>query len=119
MSLETAARPENLTRGLRLPSADQGIIDEIIAPAAPQEKRRVIVNEGYRFVCLGETGSGKTSLMRAVVYATIAERYAGFALIHDTKNIWPEYPKSLMVRNVAEFRPRWFRDGDIPVVSFR
>ena len=117
---ETQARQQvNLARPLRLNPEDQHVVDEIIAPAAPQEKRGVMVNEGYRFVCLGETGSGKTSLMRVVIYATIAEGYAGFALVHDTKNIWPEYPRSLQVRNVAEFRPRWFRDGDIPVVSFR
>jgi len=110
------SRPSTLV----LPPADEAIIDRIIAPAAPQEKRAVIVNEGYRFVCLGETGSGKTSLMRAVVYMTIARQYAQFALIHDTKNIWPEYPRSLQVRNVAEFLGRGgFRPGDTPVVSFR
>jgi hypothetical protein len=105
---------------LVLPPADAEIIDRIIAPAAPQEKRGVIVNEGFRFVCLGETGSGKTSLMRAVVYMTIARGYAQSGFIHDTKNIWPEYPRSIQVRNVAEFlRGGGFRPGDIPVVSFR
>jgi len=105
---------------LTLPAADAAIIDRIIAPAAPQEKRGVIVNEGYRFVCLGETGSGKTSLMRGVVYMTIARGYALSALIHDTKNIWPEYPQSLQRRNVSEFiRGGGFRPGQIPVVSFR
>lgn len=99
--------------------SDRQIVARIIAPAAPQEKRGVIVNEGYRFVCLGETGSGKTSLMRAVVYSTITAGYAGFALIHDTKNIWPEYPQSVQVRNVAEFLHRGFQPGDLPVVSFR
>ena len=106
-------------RLLRISAADQHVVDEIIEPAAPQEKRGVIVNEGYRFVCLGETGSGKTSLMRLVVYATLYERYAGFALIHDTKNIWPEYPRSMQVRNVDEFRRTGFQDGRLPVVSFR
>lgn len=99
---------------------DRHIADEITKPAAPQEKRGVIVNEGYRFICLGETGSGKTSLMRMVVYVTIARGYAQFALIHDTKNIWPEYPRSVQVRNVTEWLRRGgFRDGDIPAVSFR
>lgn len=99
---------------------DTYVADQITAPAAPQERRGVIVNEGYRFVCLGETGSGKTSLMRMVVYVTIARGYAQFALIHDTKNIWPEYPRSIQTRNVAEFlRQGGFRAGDVPVVSFR
>lgn len=98
---------------------DAHVVDLITAPAAPQEKRGVIVNEGYRFVALGETGSGKTSLMRVVVYATIVRGYAQFALIHDTKNIWPEYPRSVQVRNVAEFLKRGFQPNDIPAVSFR
>jgi hypothetical protein len=98
---------------------DAHVVDLITAPAAPQEKRGVIVNEGYRFVALGETGSGKTSLMRVVVYATIVRGYAQFALIHDTKNIWPEYPRSVQVRNVSEFLKRGFQPNDIPAVSFR
>lgn len=100
-------------------SADREIVDRIIAPAAPQERRGMIVNEGYRFICLGETGSGKTSLMRAVVYTTLAKGYAQFALIHDTKNIWPEYPQSVQVRNVQEFLQRGFQPGEPPLVSFR
>lgn len=103
-----------------IPSDDLEIAGAILAPAAPQEKRGVIVNEGYRFVALGETGSGKTSLMRLAVYQTIAVGYAGYALIHDTKGVFPEYPKSLQVPNVGAFVQRGgFRTGDIPVVSFR
>lgn len=106
--------------GFVLNERDMHVAEEITSPAAPQEKRDVIVNEGYRFVCLGETGSGKTSLMRMIVYVTIARGYAQFALIHDTKNIWPEYPKSLQIRNVAEFQRRGgFKAGDIAAVSFR
>ena len=106
--------------GFLLNERDRHVADEITAPAAPQERRGVIVNEGYRFVCLGETGSGKTSLMRMVVYVTLARGYAQFAIIHDTKNIWPEYPKSLQMRNVAEFMRRGgFKAGDIAAVSFR
>lgn len=98
---------------------DAYVVDQILKPAAPMVKRGVVVNEGFRFVCLGETGSGKTSLMRVVVYSTILRGYAQFALIHDTKNIWPEYPRSVQLRTVDEFRSRGFRDGEIPAVSFR
>lgn len=99
---------------------DAYVVDLITAPTAPQVKRGVVVNEGYRFVALGETGSGKTSLMRVVVYATIVRGFASFALIHDTKNIWAEYPRSVQVSTVAEFRSRGgFKDGEVPVVSFR
>ena len=114
---------DSTVRAIGVPFAlnerDAYIVDQIIAPAAPQEKRGVIVNEGFRFVCLGETGSGKTSLMRVVVYSTILRGYAQFALIHDTKNIWPEYPRSVQVRSVQEFLGRGFRQGEIPAVSFR
>jgi len=94
---------------------DRAILDRIIAPAAPQEKRGQIINEGFRFIALGESGSGKTSLMRAVVYYTLEKGYARFALIHDTKGVFPEYPKSQMCATVAEFRGF----DDIPIVSFR
>lgn len=114
---------DNAVRAIGVPFAlnerDAYVVDQIIAPAAPQEKRGVIVNEGFRFVCLGETGSGKTSLMRVVVYSTIIRGYAQFALIHDTKNIWPEYPRSVQVRSVPEFLSRGFKQGEIPAVSFR
>src|ERR1700741_1719342 len=112
-------RAINLGGPLILNERDKHVVDLILAPAAPQIKRGVTVNEGYRFVCLGETGSGKTSLMRVVVYATLARGYAEFALIHDTKNIWAEYPRSVQVVNVTAFRSRGWRDGDIPAVSFR
>lgn len=106
---------------LILNERDKHVVDLITAPAAPQIKRGVVVNEGYRFVCLGETGSGKTSLMRVVVYSTIARGYAQFALVHDTKNIWPEYPRNVQVRNVQEFMARGgFRNDDrVHAVSFR
>ena len=113
-------QPKQHNIGFVLNERDRHVVDEITEPAAPQEKRGVIVNEGYRFVCLGETGSGKTSLMRLVVYYTVARGYAQFAFIHDTKNIWPEYPRSLQMRNVNEFlRSGGFKAGQIPVVSFR
>lgn len=99
---------------------DAAILDAIVAPAAPKEKHGTLVNEGFRFIALGESGCGKTSLMRAVVYWTLMKRYASFALIHDTKGIFPEYPKSIHVANVAEFRNRGgFKPGDLPIVSFR
>ena len=113
------AKAVNLRGPLILNEQDSHVVDLITAPAAPQVKRGVVVNEGYRFVCLGETGSGKTSLMRVVVYSTIARGYASFALVHDTKNIWPEYPRNVQVTNVAEFLRRGWRDDDIPAVSFR
>lgn len=99
---------------------DAAVLDAIVEPAAPKEKHGQIVNEGYRFIALGESGCGKTSLMRAVVYWTLMRRYAAFALVHDTKGIFPEYPKSVQVANVAQFRQRGgFKPGDLPIVSFR
>ena len=100
-----------------LNAADKAIVERIIAPAAPQEKRGQIINEGYRFIALGETGSGKTSLMRVVVYYTLEKGYAKFVFIHDTKGIFPEYPRSIQVASVPDFRG--FNSGDLPVVSFR
>lgn len=104
---------------IQLSPRDQHVIDLIEAPAQPQEKRGMVINEGYRFVCLGETGSGKTSLMRVVVYTTVARGYAQFALIHDTKGILPEYPHTQQMRSVQDFIARGFQDGDFPIVSFR
>jgi len=99
---------------------DRHIIDEIVEPAHPQIKYGKEFNEGFRFVCLGETGSGKTSLMRVVVYSTLAKHYASFALVHDTKGIFPEYRHSTLRANVRDFIARGaFRNGDIPIVSFR
>ena len=99
---------------------DRHVLDEILKPARPQLKNGVAFNEGLRCICLGETGSGKTSLMRAIVYTMIARKYATFALVHDTKGIFPEYRHSVCVGNVNEFISRGaFRNDDIPVVSFR
>lgn len=112
-------RAVNLNGPLILNEKDRHVVDEILAPAQAQSKRGVTVHEGYRFICLGETGSGKTSLMRVVVYSTLAQHLAGYALVHDTKNIWPEYPRNLQVTNVAAFLRSGFPDGHIPAVSFR
>jgi hypothetical protein len=99
---------------------DAALLDKIIEPAAPQEKRGVMINEGFRLIALGETGSGKTSLMRACAYWTIIRGFARFALIHDTKGILPEYPQSIQVANVQEwYERRGFQPGDPPIVSFR
>jgi len=99
---------------------DRRIIDKIIYPARPQVKYGKPFNEGCRFICLGETGCGKTSLMRVVVYALLAKHWANFALVHDTKGIFPEYRHSIILANVAEFVKRGsFRNGDIPIYSFR
>ena len=106
--------------GLILPPDDKAIVDSILAPAAPQQKHGITVNEGYRCLCLGETGSGKTSLMRVIVSATIAQRYANFALIHDAKGIFPEYRHSIKLTNVREFVQRkGMLPGEMPVYSFR
>jgi len=91
-----------------LNEADRRVVERIIAPAAPQTKRGQIINEGFRFIALGETGSGKTSLMRVVVYYTLEKGYAQFALIHDTKGIFPEYPRSQQVATVTDFLGRGF-----------
>lgn len=99
---------------------DRRVLERIMEPAKLQMKRGIAFHEGYRFVCLGETGSGKSSLMRAVVYATLLRHYAQFALVHDTKGVLAEYPQSLIVSNVAMFiRRGGFRSGDSAVVSFR
>lgn len=104
---------------MKLNDRDRSVVERIIAPAAPQEKRGLILNEGYRFTSFGETGSGKTSLQRLVHYYTIAKGYSNASFIHDTKGILPEYPRSIQVRNVREFQTRGFRPNDVPVVSFR
>lgn len=104
----------------RIPAADAAILDAIVSPARPQRKHGLTINEGYRYVALGESGCGKTSLMRAVVYYTLMQRLANFALVHDTKGIFAEYPKSVQVASVGEWVARGgFKPGDVPVVSFR
>ena len=105
--------------GERLPAKDAAIVDQILEPSKPQQKHGITVNEGFRFVCLGETGSGKTSLMRVVVYSALQRGFAEFALIHDTKGIFPEYPRSVILPNVETFIARGFQRGDIPAISFR
>lgn len=102
-----------------IPAKDQAIIDEILEPAKPQTKHGMTVNEGFRLITLGETGSGKTSLQRAVVYSAIQRGYAEFALIHDVKGIFPEYPRSIQLPNTEAFAARGFQRGDVPAVSFR
>lgn len=104
----------------KLTPRDRSVVDRILAPAAPQVKRGMTINEGYRFVALGETGSGKTSLMRVVVYSTLARGYANYAFIHDTKGIFAEYPRSIQLVNVAQFQKRGFTNEDeVHAVSFR
>ena len=99
---------------------DLHIVEEVLAPSKPVVKYGQIVHEGFRFGCLGETGSGKTSLERLIVYTAVAKGYSGFALIHDTKGIFPEFPHSRQVGNVAEFlKGGGFKPNDLPVVSFR
>lgn len=103
-----------------LPADDRRILDRIVKPTYPQVRHGVTVNEGTRFVCLGETGSGKTSLMRLVVYYLINRDLAKFAFVHDTKGMFPEYRHSVQVGNVAQFiSRRGFREGEVPIVSFR
>jgi len=116
-----AGRWRSLVAGnIRIAEKDRVIVERLIAPAAPVERRGKIINEGFRVVCLGETGSGKTSMMRLIVYYTIDKGYSNFALIHDTKSFAePEYPKSIQSPDVPTFAARWFKPGDIPVVSFR
>lgn len=114
MSVPVTNRPPALD------ADDVELLDRIVGPAAPQEKHGLIINEGYRLVSLGESGCGKTTLMRAVTYWTLMRGYARFALVHDTKGIFPEYPRSIQCADVADFRMRGgFREGDTPIVSFR
>jgi len=113
---------ETLDHSQRHPIAadDVAIFERIVKPAAPYEKFGLTVNEGVRFITLGESGCGKTTLMRCVVYYLIMKRWARFALVHDTKTIFPEYPQSLQMVNTAQFLQRGgFRPGDPAVVSFR
>lgn len=99
---------------------DAALLDAIISPAAPQMRRGVMVNEGYRLVSLGESGCGKTSLMRAVTYWTLIRGYANFAVVHDTKGVIAEYPRSVIMTDVQEWYQRGgFKSGDPPIVSFR
>ncbi len=98
---------------------DAALIDQVLEPARPQVKHGLTINEGYRHVSFGETGSGKTSWMRTLVYSTLAKGFAEFALVHDTKGIFPEYPRSVILPDVPTFVARGFQRGDIPVVSFR
>lgn len=108
------------TNPLGIVPADWVIVEQLIEPAAPKLRQGITVNEGTRIICLGETGSGKTTIMRAVIYGIIAREYSKFALIHDTKSFaFPEYPHSLLSPDVKTFRARGFKPGDIPVVSFR
>ncbi len=103
-----------------MPAKDAALVDRILAPARPQQKYGLTVNEGFRFMTFGETGSGKTTLQRAVIYRAIEQRLAGFALVHDVKGIFPEYPKSVQLQNVNAFIARGgLQKGDIPVYSFR
>jgi hypothetical protein len=106
-------------RGKGIPAKDLDIADQILEPAKPQTKHGLVVNEGFRLITLGETGSGKTSLQRLVVYEAIRRGYAEFAVIHDVKGIFPEYPRSVQMPNVPTFESRGFQRGDIPAVSFR
>lgn len=105
---------------MKLAEKDRAVVEQLIAPAAPMVRQGQLVNEGFRIVCLGETGSGKTSMMRLIVYYTLEKGYANFALIHDTKSFaFPEYPRSILSPDVPTFAARGFVDGDVPVVSFR
>jgi GTPase SAR1 family protein len=109
-----------LRGSLGIPDKDREIFNRLIAAAAPVERRGKLINEGFRVVCLGETGSGKTAFMRGIIYHTLDVGYSNFALIHDTKSMAiPEYPRSLQSPDVATFAARWFKPGDVPAVSFR
>ncbi len=103
----------------KMSAKDADIINQILEPARPQVKHGMTINEGFRFVAFGETGSGKTSLMRAVVYTALQQKLAEFAIVHDTKGIFPEYPRSVILPNVESFVARGFQRGDPPVVSLR
>ena len=119
MAAPPLAEVSLVRRSLPISQKDREILDQVVQFAAPKEKHGLIVNEGYRFFCLGETDSGKTTLMRAVLYHTLAEGFANWAVVHDSKGVFPEYPRSLQFATVQHFRTRGFRDGDVPIASFR
>jgi hypothetical protein len=103
-----------------VPEADRELAGRIIAPSAPVSRYGQTVNEGFRFGCLGESGSGKTSLERLVAYSAIASGWSRFGLIHDTKGVLPEFRHTVQVPNVAAFLSRGgFKQGETPLVSFR
>lgn len=105
----------------KLNPRDRSVVDRILAPAEPMVKRGITVHEGYRFIPLGETGSGKTSLQRLVVWMTLAKGYANQAFIHDVKGIFAEYPWAVQFVNVSHFQKRGFvpTEDQITAASFR
>lgn len=104
---------------IRFSPKDQALIDRALQFSAPQIKRGITVMEGSRILSLGATGSGKTSFERACVYSLIDRGWADFGMVHDTKGVFPEYPRSVQLACIEDFQRRGFQPGDIPVVSFR
>lgn len=120
MSNELTSRIDTSVQPPIIDADDRRVMERILEPAKLQTKHGVTLREGYRCFCLGETGSGKTSLMRALVYYTLAKHYANYVLIHDSKGIFPEYPHSVQCMNVAHFQQRrGFQHNELPIVSFR
>ena len=88
-------------------------IDKILS--YPEE-----MNEGFRVGAVGETGSGKTTFMKQVMFSALERGLVERAFIHDTKGLIPEVPESLQRENVGDFLAQGgFREGDPPMASFR
>lgn len=88
-------------------------IDKILA--FPEER-----NEGFRVGAIGETGSGKTTFIKRVMFEALTRGISERAFIHDTKGIIPEVPESIQRQNVQDFVSRGgFQEDDPPMCSFR
>ncbi len=95
-------------------------LDLIFEPCRPKEYNGLKISEGFRFGALGETGTGKTTLIRTVLIASLERRHAFFILAHDTKGVIPEYPESIQLSHPNDFKVRGgFREKEPHFVSFR
>jgi hypothetical protein len=95
-------------------------LDLIFEPCRPKEYNGLKISEGFRFGALGETGTGKTTLIRTVLTAAVVRKHAFFIFAHDTKGVIPEYPESIQLSHPSDFQARaGFRDKEPPFVSFR
>ncbi len=99
-------------------------LEIIYEPAQPKTVRlngqNIVTFEGFRFGALGETGTGKTTLVKAVVMGALRRKIVNFVLAHDCKGVIPEYPMSIQLASPAQFIGRkGFQPKEIPFVSFR
>jgi hypothetical protein len=95
-------------------------LDLIFEPCRPKEYHGIQVSEGFRFGALGETGTGKTTLIRTVLIAALQRKHGLFIFAHDTKGVIPEYPESVQLSHPNDFKARGgFHSKEPHFVSFR